>query len=239
MLSEMLARVFDRRPIGQEETVYRRLLRRGYRPAGIVDVGAYEGEWSKLARKVWGQLPTLMIEAQEGKRSLLEDVCRHHPGLLLEIAVLGAESGRMVSFFTMETGSSIFPEQSDVPREVSCLRTRTLDEVVGADGSTDLFLKIDVQGAELEVLKGGENTLAAASLVQLETAFLSYNEGAPKIGEVISFMDERGFTPCDIAGEVRLQDCLVQIDLMFCPINSELRPDFFHFPDASRASVLQ
>ena len=142
----------------------------------IVDVGAYQGDWTRLARQVWAGTPGLMVEAQESKRSYLEALCSKESGLRFEMAVLGSKAGKSVEFYEMETGSSMFPERSDVPRTVTTLTTRTLDDLtVGLpDG---LFLKIDVQGAELEVLEGGRATLARSGLVQLELPFGLADDG--------------------------------------------------------------
>lgn len=122
-------------------------------------------------------------------------------------------------------------EQSNAPRTSTTLVTRTLDEVAAEDlpDARDLFLKIDVQGAELQVLRGGAATLARSELVQLEVALLHYNEGAPLMPEVIAFMAERGFLPIEISGMSRPRDVLVQIDLLFARGESTLRPAHFTF----------
>lgn len=50
-----------------EEAAYERIVAKGFKPAGIIDVGAYQGEWTRLARRIFGDMPVLMIEAQKGK----------------------------------------------------------------------------------------------------------------------------------------------------------------------------
>jgi FkbM family methyltransferase len=218
-----------KRYIPPEEQAYRRLLAKGWGPKAIIDVGAYHGDWTRLARRVWTATPVLMIEAQRSKRAYLEALSREQNDLRFELAVLGSEAGKSVKFFEMETGSSIFPERSDVPRTFTTLTTRTLDELA-AELPDRLFLKIDVQGAELEVLKGGEETLARASLVQLELPFLVYNEGAPTLMDVLNHMAERNFTPFDISGFSRPDGIdLAQVDMLFVPISSPLRRQFFTF----------
>ena len=52
-----------RSAISPEEAAYRRLATKNYRPSGIVDVGAYHGEWTRLPHRVFGSVPTLMVEA--------------------------------------------------------------------------------------------------------------------------------------------------------------------------------
>src|SRR5262245_7983387 len=63
-----------------EEVAYLRLKERGFVPAGIIDVGAYEGNWTRLARGIFGEVPSLMVEAQEAKRPFLDRVIADLPG---------------------------------------------------------------------------------------------------------------------------------------------------------------
>jgi FkbM family methyltransferase len=162
----------------EEEAAYRRLLAKGFTPAGIVDVGAYEGYWTRMARQIFPGVPVLMVEPQPAKKLLLNQVCSDLQGVSYEAAVLSSRSGETVTFFEMETGSSLMPENSNVARAKLTLQTRTLDELA-RDLYGPLFLKIDVQGAELQVLAGGQETLNRAEIVQLEIAMLPYNNGAP------------------------------------------------------------
>src|SRR6478672_7439770 len=113
----------------------------------MIDVGAYQGEWTRLARRVFGDVPVLMVEAQSAKRSFLDKVCADLPNVRWEQTLLSRSSGQKVRFFEMETGSSMFPENSNVSRVEKELVTATLDEIAGPVSARTL-LKIDVQGAE-------------------------------------------------------------------------------------------
>jgi len=93
-----------------------------------------------------------------------------------------------------------------------------------------LLIKLDVQGAELDVLSGGDHALALAEVVQLEVALMSYNQGAPDINRVLRFMAERGFVFFDICGFVKpIPRYLSQIDVLFVRKESKLRTDQFVF----------
>ena len=109
------------------------------------------------------------------------------------------------------------------------MTTDTLDNVAkGIEGP--FFLKLDVQGAELEVLEGGQETLSKAELVQLEVPFVPYNEGAPTLFEVFDYMRERDFVPFDISGFARPNGIdLAQADFLFTRTESPLRRKFFEF----------
>ena len=95
---------------------------------------------------------------------------------------------------------------------------------------TPLLVKLDVQGAELDVLTGGSCTLALAEVVQLEVALMNFNEGAPDMNTVIKFMAERGFLFFDICGFIKPDPkYLSQIDVLFVRKDSKLRQDNFVF----------
>lgn len=227
-LFEMMRRFRSRTGHFDSETAaYRRVVGQGYAPDALIDVGAYEGHWTCNARKVFGNVPTVMIEPQKSKLARLTALADTLPGTSVVSEVLSSSAGKTVTFYEMETGSSLMPERSDAERREVVLKTNTLDAV--APPYENIFLKIDAQGAELEILAGGEATLARSSLVQLEAAIAQYNEGAPSLIDVLGFMDDRCFTLLDIAGYSRIQDHLVQVDLLFVPRGSSLKRSFFRF----------
>ena len=230
-LRKVVAKVFGREDVPLDEQAYRRLAASGYAPATIIDVGAHEGAWTRVARRIFPEAYVLMVEPLSSKAQALESLARSLGRTSFASTLLGAQAGQSVTFYEAGTGSSLHREQSNVEFKETTLRTSTLDDVAAhLDGS--IFLKLDVQGAELEVLAGGSKTLERSDLVQLEVALLPYNEGAANFLQVIQYMDQRGFVPFDIAGMIRPTGAeLVQIDLLFVPAGSPLRPTRFLFPE--------
>jgi len=78
------------------------------------------------------------------------------------------------------------------------VQTRRLDDL--AEIRELDFLKIDIQGAELAVFRGGRERLAHAVAVQTEVSFIALYENQPALGEVDLELRDQGFVPhCSFA----------------------------------------
>ena len=214
------------------EVSYLRLAQRGFRPGAIIDIGAYQGDWTRLIARAFPRVPILMVEAQVEKKRHLDAIRSDIPSAGYELCLLGSGEESEVVFHVMESGSSTYSERSNVPRVQRTLKTRTLDNVLkqhpGLSGP--FFIKLDVQGAEIDILRGAESALRKTEIVQLEVALMQYNEGAPTANAVLNFMEERGFLLFDVCGFVRPSPSyLTQIDVLLVSRDSTLRRDFFTF----------
>jgi FkbM family methyltransferase len=78
-----------------------------------------------------------------------------------------------------------------VTKETSRVETKRLDDIPECRGSD--FVKIDVQGATLDVIRGGPEVLRAALVVQCEVEFVPLYEGEPLFAEVDLAMRELGY----------------------------------------------
>jgi FkbM family methyltransferase len=202
---------------------------RGFDPATVIDVGAYEGNWSRLARRVWPDCALVMVEANRVKKVALQRVASEL-GATLHCELLGADEGCEVAFHVMESGSSVFAECSPIGRDTEARRLRRLDGLLG-ELLAPVFLKIDAQGYELQILEGAAHTLAQAEVVLLEVALIEINEGAPLLHDVVGFMKSRGFVAYDIVEFHRrpLDRALCQVDIVFVREASPLIADKRHF----------
>ncbi len=67
--------------------------------------------------------------------------------------------------------------------------TITLDAFVGKYNIEDIdFIKIDVQGAELDIFKGGKNVLKNVIKIVCEVEFVPLYESQPLFGDICSFL---------------------------------------------------
>jgi FkbM family methyltransferase len=189
------------------------LTRRGLRIEVVYDVGAHTGRWTTSVRDSLSGARFFLFEANEAHEAALRDT-----GHSFFIATLSSEP-KIVDFYAVGgQGDSYFREATERYRDVSPQRrqTTTLDDLVAAhELPLPDLIKVDVQGAELDVLRGGEGALGAAKLVLLECPIAEYNEGAPKLEEYVRFMEAHGFAPVELLDSIRRDGRLVQVDVLF------------------------
>lgn len=191
----------------------------GLAPRSVLDIGAHNGAWTRKAAKIFADARFLMIEARPVQKPKLEAVVAALNGrAAASIALLGSEAKESVPFYSLGTGSSVFEEATTFGRRAVSLPMRTLDGMIEERKmQSPFFVKLDVQGYELEVLKGGAVTLAKSDAVLMEVSFLEYNRGAPLINEVFDFMRRADFVPYDVCSlQRRMSDgALFQTDIIF------------------------
>lgn len=209
----------------------RSLKELGYNPVYVIDVGAYIGEWTLRTKAVFPGATFLMIEPQYSKLAILNKIVTENANTLFANALVGKETKSKAAFYEMETGSSIYEELTSHDRTVRFHDMTTLDQLVARYNLEDeIFLKLDVQGAEIDILKGAKNALENISFILLEASLLDYNNGAPLLAEVMRYMDEIGFVLFDICDQRRVErSILFQVDLLFTKKRSVIRNKVNHY----------
>ena len=202
------------------------ILRCGFSPNSVIDIGAHVGDWTARTRRIWPSARYLMVEPQPNRHARLRTLCDKSVHLAPVLA--GASESETVVFHIGENGSSSVFDQVDGSAwdAVTRMPTRTVDSLVEEYGMNGSFLmKADVQGYELEVLRGSTKTLEQTEVILLETSLLRYNVGAPLFAEVVAFMAHVGFVTYDFCSFWRRQsdETAFQVDVIFVRENSMLR----------------
>jgi FkbM family methyltransferase len=192
-----------------------RLHRKGYTPKGILDIGAHKGMFAGNLHGAWPDAKALLFEANPAMEPALKKL-----GLPYRICLLGREN-KMTDFFVdpqnpESTGNSIFIEQTEHFKDATTakLPMHRLDDVIDDVSAYD-FMKLDVQGAELEVLEGAPNTLKHLRFVFAEVTLRQYNKGAPLFYEVHHYMHEKGFQMVDLCELTVIDGALFQFNVLF------------------------
>ena len=171
----------------------------------------------------------MLIEPLHEARPFLQSISRQFPYVDYIVAAAAGKPGNVVLNVhpemarTSEYWESDYAPGSVAPREVPAV---TLDQVThDRDLAPPLLVKIDVQGAELEVLAGAEHTLEKTECVVMETSLLEFFRGAPLAAEVVDYMNRHGFVIYDVwALQYRPHDgALTMLDIAFVKANGAFR----------------
>lgn len=196
-------------PFRPEDVAYFRSMKeeKGIEPKVIYDIGSATCMWTREVQPIWPDAEIVMFDAMEHVEFLMKET-----GNKYHIGVLSDESNKEVDFYEnvwQPGGNSYYreighSESSRLFTDAHKIRkiTKTLDDVVHYNGfpQPDL-IKIDVQGAELDVLKGAVKTLQNCKHILIEAQHNTYNEGAPHRDKVFEFLRELGFELEHVLGE--------------------------------------
>lgn len=202
-------------------------------PAVIYDIGANIGTWTCLAKSLF---PSARVEAFEPLRQHSEGfrqwTAPWPADVHLHACALGpVEKTTSLHVMDYSDASSLLPLSAEGRREFKVDQARLesvqvvpLDTFVAREGlrPPDL-LKLDVQGFELEVLRGAEQCLRTARSVLCEVSFRRYYEGQPLFGEVCQFLSNRGFGLHAISEVSPVGVPLTQTDALFVRPDEALR----------------
>lgn len=221
------------RSLGDLQAFLEDLRARGFEPASILDVGGFTGCWSRIAKEVFPNANCFLIEPQIEMQPDLDAFCVEFPGSSWFPVAAGAEPGELTLTVWKEdhSGSTLLYPEGEAPEgtEARTVPIVTIDSLV-ADGSLPIpeLAKLDVQGFELEALRGAEALFGTTEVFILELTLLeTINPGWPIVHEVVAFMAERGYYLYDLPGFLRrpLDGALAQIDACFVKVDSFLRAD--------------
>jgi FkbM family methyltransferase len=192
----------------------------GWQPSTIYDIGAYRGQWSKNTARIFPAAEYVLFEANGDNEVELK-----RTGYRYFIVALAAKDAEERTFFSpknvIATGASIYRENTPFYKDENLVARKTvttrLDSVVEKQKLNYANLvKINVQGAELDVLTGAEGAVKHCDVLIVETSLLNFNKGAPLFGDVIATINDLGFKCVDICEIHRIgPGLLLQIDLLF------------------------
>jgi len=131
---------------------------------------------------------------------------------------LSSNAGEVEFFVTSDSGySGLHPHLSKPALEKIKVRTQRLDQIWKWDARS-VFLKIDTEGHDLEVVKGATGVLDRIKYIMVETALIARYEREPILNEVVTSLAEFGFHVCKIQTVYTEPDGSGDkaMDLVFC-----------------------
>jgi len=175
------------------------IYERKFKPSGIVvDIGAYVGMFSIKASLVAKEV--IAIEPCPETFKMLKTNCKGFDNIRLANVALWSKPGKANLYMGTTNlgttpiwgGNSLISERSNYYNKNDYVEVNmtTLDKLL--DKPVD-FIKIDAEGAELEILKGAERTLANKGVRLAIAAYHDLTKDEPELPHLISFLEARKY----------------------------------------------
>ncbi|MBW4608492.1 MAG: FkbM family methyltransferase [Hassallia sp. WJT32-NPBG1] len=212
----------ESRPVGNMQMLLEDLKYRGLTCQLILDVGANHGNWSRIAKTVFSSANCFLIEPQIEMQSYLDNFCKEFPGSNWFLVGVGASPSEMtLTIWDDLVGSSLLPSESEelkVSGKQRKIQIVTIDSLIKNNlKQIPQLVKLDIQGFELEALRGGTMLFGSTEVFILEVSLFKFLEDQPIFHEIITFMAERGYLVYDFPGFLRrpYDGALGQVDVCF------------------------
>jgi len=201
------------------QVVVDELKKHGHKINVVYDIGANDGRWYKDWKPILPESQFIMFEANPNttlRHSMKENDKRF-------TQVLSDADDKSVEFFLANggkesTGDSYYKELTgnySLGKSV-LLNTKTLNTMI-AENDLPLpdFIKMDTQGSEVDIMKGGSVALEHAKIALIEVPVMPYNTGAPNFNDYIDTMYSYGFIPSGVHHIAMRMGVVNQMDIVF------------------------
>ena len=205
----------------------------------IIDVGAHAGSTGSYFRGIDFKGRIISFEPIPEMFSLLEKKAKTENLWECYQFALGNETGTKKFHINSNSYTSSFLTESHILKNVekSLHRVREIDVHVRrledlfpeiCSSIDSIFLKIDTQGFEKQVIEGVGKYLQYISLVKLEVSLVPLYDNEPLIEEMIGLMWTKGFTPISIQPHASPILHQLQADMIFLNKNKMLSESVYN-----------
>lgn len=172
----------------------------------LVDIGANRGQFTIVAKKIFPEIKVHAFEPLAEPGDIFSSFFGDDSSIELHRIAIGPKNQVATIHISAKDHSSsllpigdkqvdLFPytyevDQCEVP-------IRSLEDVLDREEiKENALIKIDVQGYELEVLKGCESLLGSFEHVYVECSFVELYHGQAFAQDIISYLETRRFGLC-------------------------------------------
>lgn len=167
---------------------------KGFDPKCIFDIGGSNGSWSRIVETVFPNSKFHLFEPladQPEYKDFIESYLDSSPNATLHRVAVGNRCGKTTFSISNHTifGSTSLPTSQKSLFKKMEVPVVSIDSVVESGVPCPDLVKMDIQGGELDALKGMEKCLPNVQMLMLET-WLSrgYGKDTPLFHELIEFL---------------------------------------------------
>ena len=185
----------------------------------IWDVGANSGQYAQMLRFLNYRGKIISFEALPNAYSVLETKSKTDPSWIVNGPfAIGTQTGRVIFYETVDSVSSsiLRPKFSNIAQKIE-VDVKPLSEFIPEPASAgQKLLKLDVQGAEVDVIKSCGNNINYFEFIQLEASIKPLYDDEINYIQIIELLDTIGFQPIFFfPGIGNEKNEVVQLEIIF------------------------
>ncbi len=187
-------------------------LRQTYSIKTVIDVGANDGKFARFLARNFSAEETYVFEPLTSHIPALESQSSSIPNLKIFNVALSDYQGNERFYQNSYSPSSSLLRVSEIHKKEfphtageteTIVKVSRLDDLVSKENlKQDIFIKIDAQGVEEKVIKGGEKVFSLAKCVLVEMSFVLMFEKQPLFEEVHSLLVDLGYRFAGIKNQI-------------------------------------
>ncbi|MCE1188577.1 MAG: FkbM family methyltransferase [Ignavibacteria bacterium] len=192
----------------------------------ILDIGGADGSTPTMFTNEFPDAPIYIFEPIAESYTVIQKLAKTYSNFRLIPKAAGNTTGTSVIHKANRvTSSSLYnlnPDKDTSSAFHDSLQGESTEEILLTTVDTEIpldatvgIMKIDVQGYELEVLKGAVGTLVRTAVIVLEMNNHNGYIGAPKYYEIDAWLRENGFTQYDFFPSMKDSGHLKEWDAIF------------------------
>jgi beta-1,4-mannosyl-glycoprotein beta-1,4-N-acetylglucosaminyltransferase len=171
----------------------------------IYDIGSNVLHWTKYAKVFWKNSTVYLFDAMTEMKLFYDEYNKiKNTTLEYNVGVLCDEDYKRISFYQNDeiSGGNSYYKEIGHPDSHNIFTENHIKHKIGMKLETVVknkkiplpdLIKIDVQGAELDILKGSMKIINNAKFLIVELQHIEYNKGAPLCNKTRDFLIENGW----------------------------------------------
>jgi FkbM family methyltransferase len=188
----------------------------------IIDVGANAGQFAFMARYCWPASHIDCFEPDPNPFELLKEKYQYSQHISLFDCALGEEDGELPLLLGVTSAQNSFlVEHNKSAKGSKSVPVKTLNGIYSENNLSNTLLKVDVQGYELQVLRGGSNILSRLKFILLEVSLAELYENGARLDEIWYFLRRQGYSYAGIIDQYKDPHSgrILQMDVIFENMN--------------------
>jgi len=190
----------------------------------IYDVGANIGTWAKLALTIFPGAEIECFEPLPDHTKKCVELFSKYPNVKVHTVALGATNYTdNINVVSLTDASSLLELSEDCKEKYHLsvtgkveITVKKLDDFIAVNNlNMPDVIKLDIQGFELEALKGASETLKKTKYVLTEVSFTEFYKGQAYFSDIVCYLNTYGFEICALSESTRTGKLLEQTDVLF------------------------